>query len=214
MHAWLHLSGKPLEPARATAVARRLAHTYRGDPASADWRHLGRLAGFTNQKPERRTRSGYPPWVTVCYARAGLAAGAAHWLQSTTIAGIPEPRLAAPIDHHRDPEEALAPAAITAPQALQIYQDWMRRWHIAERFPHPDWSIVDLWVARALLAQGTVPAQVRAILQLGSPGFPRRHGNPQDYLRRTLLRAAFSRPAPPPPVCAAVTTCGAARHRL
>jgi hypothetical protein len=28
------------------------------------------------------------------------------------------------------------------------------RWQAAARFPQPDWSILDLWVARALLAQG------------------------------------------------------------
>lgn len=79
----------------------------------------------------------------------------------------------------------------------------MQRWHITERFPQPDWSIVDFWVARELLSQGTVPAQVRVILQLGSPQFPRRHGDPQDYLRRTVTRAAFSRGGRVPPVCAA-----------
>jgi len=30
----------------------------------------------------------------------------------------------------------------------------VHRWQIAERFAPPDWSIVDLWIARALLAQG------------------------------------------------------------
>jgi hypothetical protein len=109
-----------------------------------------------------------------------------------------------PIDCHDllNPEDGQSPVSITAHQAIQIYHRWMRRWHIAERFPQPDWSIVDLWVARALLAQGTAPAAVRAVVQLGSPQFPRRHGNPQDYLRRTLARAAFSCPASPPPVCA------------
>src|SRR5712691_10662705 len=34
-------------------------------------------------------------------------------------------------------------------------------------------------------------AQVEAILRLGSPGFPRRHCDPDDYLRRTLARAAL-----------------------
>src|SRR5262249_2639308 len=52
----------------------------------------------------------------------------------------------------------------------------------------PDWSIVDLWVARELLCQGASPFYVCTLLQLGSPHFPRRHGDPQDYLRRTLLR--------------------------
>ena len=45
----------PLEPAVATAAGKHLARLYGGDWASTDWRHLGRLAGFTNQKPARRT---------------------------------------------------------------------------------------------------------------------------------------------------------------
>jgi len=40
-----------------------------------------------------------------------------------------------------------------------MYQTWVQRWRIAERFVPPDWSIVDLWVARALLAQGLSPDQ-------------------------------------------------------
>ena len=111
---------------------------------------------------------------------------------------------AAPIDRG-DPlglQDMPAPASISPSQAIQIYHHYVRRWQIPERFAHPDWSIVDLWVARELLAQGTNLAQVRAILQLGSPQFPRRHGNPRDYLRRTLARAAFSRQGTAPAVCA------------
>ena len=210
LQAWLHISRRPLEPALATAVARRLAHTYRGDPASADWRHLGRLAGFTNQKPERRTRSG-PPWVKLLHARAGLASDAERLLDSTT--GIPLPPVPAFMESD-DPLSADAVAPITPAQAIQIYQHSMQRWHITERFPQPDWSIVDLWVARHLFSQGVFPAQVQTVLRLGSPGFPRRHGDPQDYLRRTLLRAAFSRSAPPPPVCATAIPCRQVQHRL
>jgi hypothetical protein len=54
-------------------IARQLACRYGGDPASADWCHLGRLAGFTNQKPARRDLRGYPSWVKIVHARAGLA---------------------------------------------------------------------------------------------------------------------------------------------
>jgi hypothetical protein len=37
-------------------------------------------------------------------------------------------------------------------------------------------------------------AQMETILRLGSPHFPRHHGDPEDYVRRTLARAAL--PAP------------------
>src|SRR5262249_48462755 len=90
-------------------------------------------------------------------------------------------------------------SGITPEGAMAVYQRWILRWHILQRFPQPDWSIVDLWLASKLLAQHTPPAQVREILRLGSPGFPRNHGDPEDYLRRTLARAAT--PSSPRPVC-------------
>jgi hypothetical protein len=58
LQAWVHLSASPLEPAIATAAGQRLAEIYSADRASSDWRHLGRLAGFTNQKPARRASGG------------------------------------------------------------------------------------------------------------------------------------------------------------
>jgi hypothetical protein len=209
LQAWVHISRQPLEQALATAIARRLAHTYGGDPASANWRHLGRLAGFTNQKPQRRTRSG-APWVKLLHACAGLASQAEHWLESTASISLPPSLPATGKTDDSVPADAVAP--ITPAQAIQIYQHLMQRWHIPERFPQPDWSILDLWVARELFSQGASPVHVRTVLQLGSPGFPRRHGDPQDYLSRTLLRA-FSRSVPPPPVCAA-PTCTELPHRL
>jgi len=97
-----------------------------------------------------------------------------------------------------------APSGITASEAIEIYQGCMNQWRIRERFPQPDWSIVDLWVARHLLSQGTPAARVQAIFRLASPHFPRRHGDPDDYLRRTVARAAaFPFPRAPRAVCAA-----------
>jgi hypothetical protein len=83
---------------------------------------------------------------------------------------------------------------MTTQGAVRIYQSWLKRWHIQKRFSQLDWSIVDLWLARKLLAMGISLAQVEAIIRLGSPDFPRQHGNPHDYLRRTLAQAALSAP--------------------
>jgi hypothetical protein len=47
----------------STLAARQLALRFGGDCGSADWRHLGRLAGFTNQKKERRLKNGLQPFV-------------------------------------------------------------------------------------------------------------------------------------------------------
>jgi len=69
------------------------------------------------------------------------------------------------------------------------YQTCLSRLRILERYPSPDWSIVDKWIARELLAGGASRATVEAVLWHGSPDFPRRHADPEDYLRRTIACA-------------------------
>jgi hypothetical protein len=195
LQAWIRLSTSPLEPAVATAAGKQLAQSYGGDGASTDWRHLGRLAGFTNQKPARRTSDQYAPWVKIIHARVSLAPRAEALLQSLRQY-VPTLR---PVSPFSIPSTARQADPTSAEEATTIYQTCLQRWHILERFPQPDWSIVDLWVAKYLLGQDQTPSRIQAILRLASPHFPRRHGDPQDYLRRTLARAAF--PSPVRTVC-------------
>lgn len=198
LQAWVHVSATPLEPAVATEIGRELARLYRGDPASTGWRHLGRLAGFTNQKPKRRSPGGYPPWVKLLHAQAGLATHGALLVevaQRRLPDRIPPTSEAAP--------SSLGPPdrSVTARAAAAIYQAWLNRLRIPQRFPQTDWSIADKWIAKELLWRRTPVAQVQAILQLGSPGFPRRHSNPDDYLRRTVARALAELESLPFPGC-------------
>lgn len=192
LQAWIHVSLQPLPPTLATVLGQHLARIYGGDPASTDWRHLGRLAGFTNQKPQRRW-AGPAPWVKILWAQPGLASAAAELLGWATAASLPTPAQFHPGSPPSSPSPPLP--RLTPQAAIAIYQRWVQRWRIRQRFPHPDWSIVDLWVARQLLAQHFPQAQIETVLRLGSPHFPRHHGHPDDYLRRTLARAAF--PASP-----------------
>lgn len=189
LQAWVRVSATPLECFIATGIARRLAELYQGDRASADWRHPGRLAGFTNQKLERRTFYGYAPWVKVVLAQAVLAPAGGALIEA---ARQPQPRCDEQyrrgLDHNR------IYSSVTPVEASQVYQHLVGRWRIAQRYADPDWSIADLWVARRLLAQGWPATRIGEIIRLGSPRFPRRHGNAADYLRRTLERAAFSFP--------------------
>ena len=57
--------GKILSHDLNTYAARNLAPCFGSDPSSADWRHFGRLAGFTNQKEKRRLPNGRPPFVNL-----------------------------------------------------------------------------------------------------------------------------------------------------
>ncbi len=61
--AWVRLADRPLAADLATAAARELTQRYGGDPASADYKHYGRLAGFTNRKQERARGDGLQPFV-------------------------------------------------------------------------------------------------------------------------------------------------------
>ena len=195
LQAWIRVSTTPLEPAIATSISKQLAHTYGGDLASTDWRHLGRLAGFTNQKLPRRPPSGSAPWVKVVEARTILASAAQDLLRSAmqTLAQ----HCPAAVPHRIDPGlHVNTEGTMTAQGAARSYRTWMKRWHIQERFPQIDWSIVDLWLARKLLTLHISPTQVEAIIRLGSPNFPRHHGDPVGYLRRTLARAALPIPTP------------------
>jgi hypothetical protein len=60
--AWLN-HGEVLPKELSTFAARLLARRFLGDPASADWRHYGRLAGFTNRKEKYRRENGLFPFV-------------------------------------------------------------------------------------------------------------------------------------------------------
>jgi RepB DNA-primase from phage plasmid len=65
--AWLkHPHQLPRE--LSTMAARKLAEEFGGDRGAADWRHFGRLAGFTNRKPKYMTASGLFPFVRLIEA--------------------------------------------------------------------------------------------------------------------------------------------------
>ena len=64
LQVWMQVSTTPLEPAVATSIGKQLARRYGGDLASSDWRHLGRLAGFTNVYPRTHKAFQFSNWAT------------------------------------------------------------------------------------------------------------------------------------------------------
>ena len=59
---WLN-HGQTLDRDMSSWAAKELAKRFCGDLSSADWRHFGRLAGYTNRKPERLLPNGLAPFV-------------------------------------------------------------------------------------------------------------------------------------------------------
>ena len=188
--AWIRVSMEPLLPTLATRIAKRLVHIYEAARASADWRHLARLVGFTNRKPQRRRVDGLAPWVKLIHAQACLARQAAELRERAAAEPASAPRATLPF--------SVSTTAHDSASLEALYRDCLNRLRIREPYPAPDWSIADRWVARELLATGTDAALVAAVLRHGSPGFPRRHADPEDYLRRTLRSVTLFSSAPRP----------------
>jgi hypothetical protein len=77
--AWLkhpHVLDKEL----STAAARALADELGGDKGAADWRHFGRLAGFTNRKLKYQIADGLFPFVRLISASGEVYPNAEKFL--------------------------------------------------------------------------------------------------------------------------------------
>ncbi len=78
-----------------TMVAKLLAQRFAGDPSSADWRHFGRLAGFTNRKRKHARYDGSFPFVLLrgasgrVYSHAAQTIGEAEALLHTERPSVP-----------------------------------------------------------------------------------------------------------------------------
>ena len=71
----------------STRAAKELVERFGGDPSSADWRHFGRLAGFTNPKRERQLPSGLRPFVRLRSAAGRVYSKAAEFLAGIRASG-------------------------------------------------------------------------------------------------------------------------------
>src|SRR5215472_14067415 len=137
LQAWVRVSTTPLEPALATLVGKQLAHTYSGDLASTDWRHLGRLAGFTNQKSLYRAAFGSPPWVKILHADPVLASAAQDLLHVAVLRLARQSTPATSDVCRRVFPPGNPPTEITAPAAKRIYLCWIEHWHIGIALSDP-----------------------------------------------------------------------------
>ena len=181
--AWVRVSEQPIPKETATQVAKILAERYGGDPNSADWRHYGRLAGFTNRKPEHIQKNGKSPFVLMESYHGKSAPEASELLREAQkrveAAKVPEvsqgtsQRITVPTNA---PSEA-------ATQARDWFeQNWQ---HYRAEFG-PDESRVDWHMCKAIAKAGHEPETVAYALRHGSPNLDeRKKGHIDDYVSRT-----------------------------
>jgi hypothetical protein len=73
---WVSLGSEPMSKPERKIAATLLAKEFKGDMASVDANHYGRLAGFTNRKEKHLTSVGYP--FVLCRDANGRAADKSH----------------------------------------------------------------------------------------------------------------------------------------
>lgn len=165
----------------ATGVAKELAAITGGDPGSADWRHFGRLAGFTNRKDKYKQPDGRYPFVRLVRTNPGHVYAQAEQL----VARVAASQLAALEAQKAAREEwqKLPPKSRHTKSQLTI-----------EDFRHSDkykgdGHRIDLAYAAYALGHG-IPA-VEVMQQLRSRDLSHK-GNERrqlDYVERTIAKA-------------------------
>jgi len=178
--AWVRLSEEPLLPEEASGAARLLARRYGGDPNSADWRHYGRLAGFTNRKPARQRPDGRYPYVLLHEASGATAFNALEGLLAAARKeNTVQPRRPSPGGSWRPFQASPGPPGVSYA---------LRAEALFKRCGDIDYSRLDWMVCRDLAGASLAVDQeyLEQALRDGSPHLAERKvGHIDEYVRRT-----------------------------
>lgn len=174
--AWLK-HPELLDKQLSTATARTLAETFGGDVGAADWRHFGRLSGFTNRKPKYQdVTTGLYPLVWLVEAEGKVYPRADQFLAS--VRRSVEERLQA--------REHLRLRTITPPIGWQ--RKTIDSFRSDPRYAG-DGNRIDLAYAVYALSHGATEGEVAAAIRtrdLSKKGAEHRQ---QDYVERTIRKA-------------------------
>jgi hypothetical protein len=173
--AWL-CHGQILPKQISTFAARLLASRFGGDPASADWRHYGRLAGFTNRKGKYRRKDGTFPYVRLHEATGAVYSKAVEFLAEVrTLYDSEQSKLPPPVSFRR-------PSLCRF--NFKSIEDFRAKPNYAG-----DHTRTDLAYAVYALAHGIAECEVRAAVasrDLTHKGNMKRQ---EEYIDRTIKKA-------------------------
>ena len=181
--AWVKLSDKPLSADVRRAAARWLAKRYGGDLNSADSRHYGRLAGFTNRKPQY-ARGNLQPYVLAHDCPGTVASAAPAYLERI------EQHLAAAKQAQQQKRPEALQVAKPNPgggsyDPARTYQRLMQLYG-----PEVDISRLDWKIAVDMARLGHPVQTIEKAIREHSPKIEaRKAGHVDDYIRRTVQKA-------------------------
>jgi hypothetical protein len=174
--AWLN-HGERLPREVGTVAARALASRFDGDTKAADWRHFGRLAGFTNQKEKHCQPNGLFPFVRLIESTGVVYREAGNFVASVREQCEREQ------DARRARESAFActPSSQGAEKSIESFRQ--------NSAYGGDGTRVDLAYALYAICRGISAEDVSAALRtrdLSHKGAERRQ---EEYIQRTVKKA-------------------------
>jgi RepB DNA-primase from phage plasmid len=176
--AWLKHPER-LSKEMGTAVARRLAERFGGDPGAADWRHFGRLAGFTNRKAKyRNTETGLHPFVKLIQAQGAVYPQADGFLAEVRSA----------IEEERKREQrrrSIQPMRVL-PRSTELKSIDSFRTDPKYR---GDGNRIDLAYAIYAVSRGTGEAEIEAAIRSRDLSHKGGEHRQADYVQRTIKKA-------------------------
>lgn len=189
--AWIKVSDRPVPPALRSYIAQSLAKEYGGDPNSADFRHYGRLAGFTNPKPERMKSDGRQPFVLIHEHDGRVAEAGSLWTaralehinkredektRNATIEAYQQ--YSRDNGHNYDRTNPLATYQAMAGEILNHYG------------ASTDLSRMDWMIARRMVTGGFNGPDIEGAIRDGSPNLSdRKAASTDNYVRHTVMKA-------------------------
>jgi hypothetical protein len=174
--AWIN-HGEVLPKEFSTRVARALGQKFHGDPSSADWRHFGRLAGFTNRKSRYIGDDGLFPFVKLIDAPGEVYPEAKTFLAHVREAFENDQRAAA-ARRQQFRTQGANPHHLRSIADFRLKPDY-----------EGDGNRIDLAYAVYALSHGIAEGEVREAIasrDLSHKGNPKRQA---DYIDRTIQKA-------------------------
>jgi hypothetical protein len=178
LQAWLN-HGEILPRDLSTAAARALAQRFGGDKGAADWRHFGRLSGFTNRKSKYQGPTGLYPFVRLIEAQGMV------YPQASGFIGALRQELAREAEERARRRGHIQSTVRDSSPGSQLTIDDFR----GNLKYNGDGNRIDLAYAIYALSHNVVENEVRAAIasrDLTKKGSERRQ---QDYINRTLEKA-------------------------
>lgn len=179
--AWLKHT-EQLNREISTAAARALAHRFGGDRGAADWRHYGRLAGFTNRKNQYRDPiTGLHPFVRLIGAGGATYPAACQFLSLVRTELEEQHRME---QQRRNAFSQSSAVAVGEPRRFKSINEFRND----PRYER-DGTRIDLAFAIYALTHGATTAEVEAAIRsrdLSHKGSDKRQ---TDYVERTVKKA-------------------------